>query len=383
MNGFAAASHKVREAVADGMGSAAALGVIGSAGPWSGLAVGRTSRIAERITAVGRAPLDWPGTPIDLDTHFDLASLTKPLATSTLLALAVAQGLVQLDDPLGRYLPDAAPPLADLPLRLLLGHGSGLPAWHDFFASTAALANPHLRAAAVRRQLLATPLQAPPGTQAVYSDLGFMLLGWVLEAALRAPLDQLFAERVAAPLGLSARFARPGTVWAKPVVRTEVWAPRCPQGVPLHGQVHDDNCAALEGVAGHAGLFGSLRDVALWARAWLRGSRGQSNALGLPSGLVRAWTSTAVAPNTTWRLGFDTPSKPTSTAGQRAPADTFGHLGFTGTSVWLSPSADKAIILLTNRVHPSREALTAIRTLRPAVADALWPTECEDTVKHA
>ncbi|MBI5610823.1 MAG: beta-lactamase family protein [Deltaproteobacteria bacterium] len=374
MIGFAQASRAVQSAVASGMGSAAALAAIASDGPWPSLSVGRTSSVALRPSPRGPVPLDWPGAPIDVDTPFDLASLTKPMATTTLLALAVTQGRLSLEDPLQRWLPDAqGTALADLPLRLLLGHGSGLPAWHDFFADSVAADSPTARAAQVRRAVLATPLTAPPGSAAVYSDLGFMLLGWVLEVAGGAPLELQFAEQVAGPLGIAARFVRPGHCWSAAVVRTEVWAPRCGDGRPLSGQVHDDNCAALGGVAGHAGLFGSLRDVATWARVWLRAARGLANDLGLPPALVREWLGSAAAPATTWRLGFDTPSRPTSSAGQRAPDDAFGHLGFTGTSVWMSPGADLAVVLLTNRVHPSRDAVAEIRALRPAVGDALWP----------
>lgn len=374
MIGFDQASRAVRDAVAGGMGSAAALAALGSNGPWSSLAVGRTSRSALWPTPGGPVAIEWPGTPVDPDTPFDLASLTKPMATSTLLALAVAQGRLDLEAPLRRWLADAdGTALADLPLRLLLGHASGLPAWHDFFADTADADAPDARAARVRRAVLATPLEAPPGSRAVYSDLGFLLLGWVVEAVGGAPLDQQFAEQVARPLGLAARFVRPGHRWSTPVVRTEVWPPRCGDGRPLSGEVHDDNCAALCGVAGHAGLFGSLRDVGTWARVWLRAARGLANDLDLPAELARHWVTTAAAPDTTWRLGFDTPSRPTSSAGQRAPSDAFGHLGFTGTSVWMSPQADMAIVLLTNRVHPSRDAVAAIRALRPTVGDALWP----------
>ncbi len=374
MTGFDQASRAVRDAVAAGMGSAAALAAVGSDGPWSAMAVGRTSRVATEPNARGGAAIPWPGTPVDLDTPFDLASLTKPMATSTLLALAVARGHLSLDDPLSRWLADArGTALAGLPLRQFLGHASGLPAWHDFFADTVDAATPKARGERVRRAVLATPLDAPPGSRAVYSDLGFLLLGWVLEAQAGAPLDQLFANQVARPLGLSAHFVRPGQRWSTPVVRTEVWAPRCRDGRPLAGVVHDDNCAALSGVAGHAGLFGSLRDVATWARVWLRAARGQANDLDLPPEQVREWVTTAVAPDTTWRLGFDTPSRPASSAGQCAPDDAFGHLGFTGTSVWMSAQANLAIVLLSNRVHPSRDAVAAIRALRPTVGDALWP----------
>ena len=366
--GWQRARALLSAAVADRVASAAALAVV-NLDRVEVFSVGRTSQW-RRVGAQGR----WepcPGTPVHHHSRFDLASLTKPMATSTLLALACAKGLLSLEDPLERWLPESRGlPLGAVPLRLLASHASGLPAWVDFFAATRGMQGRE-RALALRNLVIATPLVGVAGRQAVYSDLGYLLLGWTLEAAWQAPLDQLFDRHVALPLGLSAGFKPPAT---EAVVCTEIWPPRCADGLPLRAEVHDDNAAALEGVAGHAGLFASAADVGRWAQQWLRAACGQANDLQLDPQLATRWIHSAGAAETTWRCGWDTPSRPTSSAGERAPQGAFGHLGFAGTSVWLAPEQRLAVVLLTNRVHPSRDHVSGIRQLRPAVHDALWPS---------
>lgn len=350
----------LQEAVLAGVGSAAAAAVV---------SLGHGGQLRTAGGWCGHAAADG-ATAIDAATPFDLASLTKPIATTTLLAQAVAAHRLDLGDTLGHWLADAPPPQNTVTLRQLLGHASGWPAWRDFFQLTSGLDGP-ARSAKVRELVLATPLDGPPGQRAVYSDLGFMALGWAVEQACAAPLDVQFARQVAEPLGLGCRFFRAPAV-CQSAVATEVWPPRCADGLPLAGAVHDDNCAALQGVAGHAGLFGSLSDVATWAGQWLLAACGRDNALGVPPELARSWVGQNAAPATTWRLGFDTPSGTGSLAGDNAPADAFGHLGFTGTSVWLAPSLRRAVVLLTNRVHPRRENVDGIRSLRRRLHALAW-----------
>ena len=362
-------------AIADGLGSAAVC--LWQRGPdRQVVAVGRTAR----------AP--WPNAAVTGDTLFDLASLTKPIATSTLLVQTLATGRIALGDRLDAHLPDAVgTQLGAATIGQLLSHTSGAHAWQDEFAATSDVP-PAERAAAVRRRVLTAPLSRAPGQAAVYSDLGFMALGWLLEHNHALPLDTLFAQRVAQPLGVGLAFRRPPTALgdrqddgasgspAVPVAATEIWPPRCADGLPLCGVVHDDNCAALDGVAGHAGLFGSAVDVAGWAECWrdavAPGSSARDSLAFLPQGICRHLVATAGVPDTTWRHGWDTPTQPGSSAGDRAPLDAFGHLGFTGTSVWFAPSAGGFVVLLTNRVHPSRESVAPIRRLRPALHDLIW-----------
>jgi CubicO group peptidase (beta-lactamase class C family) len=333
------------------------------------------------LLALGHTALpQWPHVPVTTQTQFDLASLTKPMATLTLLVQELARGRIALADRLDAHLPLAqGTPRGAATLGQLVSHTSGAPAWLDFFAATRDTL-PNERAAAVQRAVLGTPNPYAPGTQAIYSDLGFMALGWLLEHVMERPLDVLYQERVATPLGMQAgyRRMRAGARAADDVVATEVWPPRCAENLPLQGVVHDDNCAALEGVAGHAGLFGSVADVATWADCWLTAvretSRPTASPLELPTALCRQLVAMPGVPHTSWRHGWDTPSQPGSSAGALAPPDTFGHLGFTGTSVWLAPSVRAFAILLTNRVHPTREAVGGIRSLRPHLHDVLWRT---------
>lgn len=360
--------------VADGGASAAGACVVRGDGRAFAHVVGRTRAVCADGAGGYRAD---PGRGVDLDTPFDLASLSKPLGTTNLLAACVAEGRLNLDDPVGRWLPDAPAPVAHWPLRLLLGHASGWPAWLDFAADVGDR-DDAAAAAGLRAAVLATPAEAPPGERAVYSDLGFLTLGWVLEAATGLPLDAAHRTRFA-DRGLlrGLRYGGPGTPGegaADPCVATEVWPRRSVGGRALCGVVHDDNAAVLRGIAGHAGLFGSVRAVAGAAAHWLAavGHGVDAHDGALPATLARAWVNTAAAPETTWRLGWDTPSRPTSTAGSRASGRAFGHLGFVGTSVWVDPERDAAVVLLTNRVHPTREATAAIRALRPALHDAIW-----------
>lgn len=365
--------------VRDGGASAAAIVVLRGSGAGFGHAVGSTRSL--RRDPSGALCAD-PGVPVDLQTAFDLASLTKPLATSTMLAAAVAAGDLGLDDRLDRWLPEIAPAMAERTVRMVLGHGSGWPAWRDFAAMVDDRSDADARAQ-VRAAVLATPPEAESGAAAVYSDLGFLALGWILEAASRRPLDAAFVGPDAAvvagalhfrPIEATGAAASPAV---DPVVATEVWSRRCPDGRALCGVVHDDNAAALGGVAGHAGLFGSAFAVAEAGRGWLRAvGHGRdfvaADGRVVPAAMARAWVGEAAAPATTWRLGWDTPSRPTSTAGRLASDRAFGHLGFVGTSLWIDPERDALVALLTNRVHPSRDDTAAIRALRPAVHDAVW-----------
>ncbi len=361
----AQAQHILEDAVRAGVGSGAALA-------WQ--------HAGERsLSATGRTALsNWSNQKVTTETHFDLASLTKPMVTLTLLVGELAAGRLALADRLDKHLPVARQTARGAAtIGQLLSHTSGAPAWLDFFAATRELPA-DCRAAAVQRAVLTTGNAHAPGTQAVYSDLGYMALGWLLEHLAGQPLDVLYQQRIARPLGLKASFRRISAPQAlpAPVVATEVWAPRCPDGQPLWGAVHDDNCAALDGVAGHAGLFGSIADVATWADCWLDAARGVESGLDrplcLPPELCRGLIASPGCAGTTWRHGWDTPSRPGSSAGDSAPVDAFGHLGFTGTSVWLAPAADAFAVLLTNRVHPTREAMAGIRALRPRLHDALW-----------
>ena len=331
----------------------------------------------------GRRSLEPPGGPVDAETCFDLASLTKVLATTPLVLLAIQRGRLVLDEPIHRLLDGYAGGGREaITVRMLLEHSSGLPAWRPFYEAVrladggAGLATAAGQEA-VRRMVAAEAPEAPPGSQALYSDLGFILLDWILEHVTGMPIDLLFTEWLAGPLRLEHLFfvdlkspakadhARRGRAFAA----TE----RCPwRGRTLIGEVHDDNTYAMGGVSGQAGLFGTVEDVAAVAEAWL--------ASWLDGGgffeqdLVREFWTRSVVPGSTRALGFDTPSPAASQAGHCFGPRTVGHLGFTGTSLWIDPDRALTVVLLTNRVHPTR-ANDAIKQFRPVLHDRvaeLW-----------
>jgi CubicO group peptidase (beta-lactamase class C family) len=319
------------------------------------------------------------GEPVTRETIYDLASLTKVLATTTLVAIAVGEGRLTLEDavptPWARACPGAT--LGDL-----LEHCAGLVAHREYFAEV----EPY-DAMGVLEKVCGTPRAGAPREQAVYSDLGFMILGAWLERELGAPLDQLFADRVAYPLGFDDRvlprlgFRRLLSEAMLPrdlerrIAPTEVYDPalhdvapsylRVRQSVPVaHGAVHDDNAWVMGGVAGHAGLFGDAWAVHELASAWLH-----ATLPGLTPALRdRFWQPSTVAESTR-RVGFDG----SSPDGSGAMADVasplaVGHTGFTGTSVWIDPAAKggaRVFVLLGNRVHPVRTD-DRIKALRQA-----------------
>lgn len=356
-------------------------GVAGRVFPGAALLVQARGQIVH-LSCHGRQSLDPPAGPVDRHTCFDLASLTKVLATTPLALLSVQRGRLALDQPVHSVLPGyAGPGWSEITVRMLLDHTSGLPAWRAYYQEAASADVPLPSAAGrdfVRRRIAAEAPVAPPGQATVYSDLNFILLDEILEAVNGRATDALFSDWLAEPLGLADLFfvdlkapmhaerARRGRAFAA----TE----RCPwRGRTLLGEVHDENAYAMGGVSGHAGLFGTVEDVGRMANAW-QASYFQSDAL-LDRDLTREFWRRTDAPSATRALGFDTPSPEGSQAGRHFGPRTVGHLGFTGTSLWIDPDRALIVVLLTNRVHPTREN-EAIRQFRPALHDCvgeLWP----------
>jgi CubicO group peptidase (beta-lactamase class C family) len=318
-----------------------------------------------------------PGTAVTAETWFDLASLSKPMATGAIALALAASGRLDLDAPVARYRPAfAAGPAGQgarsgsdarraVRVRDLLTHASGLPAWAPLHEQLRDAAAP--REAAVRL-VDATPLDTPPGARALYSDLGFLTLGAVVESAGGAPLETLFERHVRELLGLDeVGFAPLGgpAPWAAgaSVAATEDSPWR--SGV-LQGQVHDDTAWAMGGVAGHAGLFGTARGVHRFCARWLALREGSAGPV--PRALVEETFRRQGAPGTTRTLGWDTPSPDASSAGTRLSRDSIGHLGYSGTSMWIDPGRRLIAVLLTNRVHPTREN-KRIQAFRPRFHD--------------
>jgi CubicO group peptidase (beta-lactamase class C family) len=315
--------------------------------------------------------------PTSPDTLYDVASLTKAVVTSVLAMQEVATGRWRLEAPLVELLPEFGvahdPGRETVTVRDLLCHASGLPAHRPFWRQVEA-APSERRAVA----LLAArePLEYAPRTRSVYSDLGFILLGWLLERTTGTRLDALAAGRITGPLGLGATtflslsdpVARAEVIGGRAIAATQLCAER--QRV-LIGEVDDLNAAAMGGVAGHAGLFSTAADLSAIAGALCRAWRGDGAGTLVDTDVVRRFWSPAGVPASTWRLGWDGPSAAGSQSGSRLSRAAVGHLAFTGCSLWIDPARETWIVLLSNRVHPSVPADDRFRRFRPAVHDAL------------
>ena len=292
-------------------------------------------------------------------TIYDLASLTKIVATTSLMLQLVDQGRVALDTPVVRYLPDwHGPGAAEITLRQLLTHSSGLAAWRAFYKEATDKAD-------ARAQLMLVGPDAPPGTRYLYSDMNFMLLGMVAERLTGMSLDSAFTAMVARPLQLSDTRFLPDSMQRSRIAPTEYdpWRQR-----QLRGEVHDENAWRFGGVSGHAGLFSTGEDLSRVARLWLNG--GTLDGARLASAqTVAAFTRAQDTLISKRALGWETPTG-TNSAGHRLSPRAFGHTGFTGTSMWIDPSHDLFVILLTNRVNPTREN-KKIGAVRTALADAI------------
>lgn len=342
--------------------------------------------------------------PLREDDLFDVASLTKVMATATIAAGLVEEGALTLDAPVAARLPGFGQAGKEaVTARHLLAHSSGLPAWRPYFEAAradpeaavallpaarrppgAALRDSVLRGRGVIRDaVLREPLEAAPGRRTLYCDPGFMALGFLLEAISGEPLATLAERRVFTPLGLGSTFfldgADPAGATARAAGRTFVptGASAARGGEVSRGAVHDDNAWALGGVGGHAGVFSTAREVATLGQAWLDALDGRASTI--PAAAARTFARKDGTPGSERALGWDTPSRGASSIGSRlgrGPRGALGHLGYTGTSVWIDLDAGLVCALLTNHVHPGgvsdRPRIRAFRQrFHDAVAESL------------
>lgn len=322
--------------------------------PGGALAVGRGSRLV-LLQGVGKQ--SWRGEPVDAGaTIYDLASLTKVVATTTAVMLLVEDGRMELDAPVQRYLPEfSGGAKAAVTVRHLLTHTSGLAAWVSVDGLTRERA---------LETIVGAPLTTRPGEKVEYSDLGFVVL---FEAAARAagePVPSLLERRVFAPLGMHDTSFAPGdgcTACAPTLLKRD--------GTAYQGSVHDPIARALGGVAGNAGLFSTAADLSRFA-AMLAGGGELDGVRVLTEETVRMFTARQTGARTR-ALGWDTPERDgTGAAGRRLSPASFGHTGFTGTSLWVDPERGTWTVLLTNRTYEPR-ASNRIMALRRAVHDGV------------
>jgi len=311
---------------------------------------------------------------------FDVASLTKPL-TAALFFVLSQEGHLSPDGAAAEVLPFTSPDPRTREIRFahLLSHTSGLPAWLPLYEKSAAAEKAEGRPLSgtaeghdrILAEVLSLPLAYDPGAAWEYSDLGFMLLGRAVEVAGFRSLDRLLAEKITGPLGMRdtrylplAAISECETGQVIPTGWSEV------RQREKAGEADDENAAAMGGVAGHAGVFSIARDLFLFAREVVRARKGEGRVLSRSSaeGMTTRVSRPPGCPRT---LGFDTPTPPHSQAGDMAPADAVGHLGFTGCSIWIDPARETSVILLTNRVvfGSGNRKLSA---LRPRIHDAVW-----------
>jgi len=324
--------------------------------PGAALAVGRYGRV---VHIKGYGTLDTAKASAAIDEHsvYDMASLTKVIATTTLAMLLEEQEVLDLDRTVASYLPEFnAPDKAAITVRMLVLHRGGLeafaPLYREFKGRDQYLQQINIR-----------PLKSVPGTETVYSDWDMILLQLVLERVSGQSLDILAAERIFRPLGMTSTTFNPDTVMRLRIAPTEIDSAR---GGLVRGAVHDENAHAMGGVSGHAGLFSSIRDLTVFAQMLLNGGEYGGVRIVKPATLAR-WTAPQ-GRGSSRALGWDTPSK-NSSAGKHFSPRSFGHTGFTGTSMWIDPERGLFVILLTNRVNPNRDNNRHI-PLRRAVADA-------------
>ncbi len=344
------------------------------AGVAPGAVVGVSVGGRRMIYGTGRLGLDLPDRP-DSMTLYDLASLTKVIGLTTAVMVAVDRGLLELDAPVRRYVPAfGGGSKEQVTIRHLLTHSTGLPAWRPLF-----------REAESRDAALAladsTPLDTVPGSVTVYSDLGAIVLTQAVETVWGSRIDTILAQDIFPALGMRHTRYRPPAALRAHIAPTE----RDPwRGRMLWGEVHDENAARLDGVSGHAGLFGTVTDLMAFGEWYLARlaeadieddprCKGDSAPrrlpiLGCAGPMVREFTRRQeVVPGSSRALGWDTPTG-TNSAGTLLSSSSFGHTGFTGTSLWIDPGRKLVLVLLTNRVHPTREN-NRTGPLRRAVAD--------------
>jgi CubicO group peptidase (beta-lactamase class C family) len=333
--------------------------------------------------------------PMKKDTVFDLASLTKPLATTLAMMKLMEGGVIDLDQPLSELIPSGLlSDKAELTPRLVLCHCAGLVDWRPYYLKL--VEHPLEQRKSILREWVAQePFAYRPGEGSLYSDLGFMILEWVIEEMAGMSLPQFLDRNFFSPLVLKQTFfrgtseegnppwspfakggregapRREGRFTAGPAKKEFAATEQCPwRKRIIQGEVHDENAWALGGYSGHAGLFGAAEEVYNIVNLLREHYLGLRGDYLKPETVVTFFAPQKIVKHGTWTLGWDTPSPENSSSGKYFSRNSVGHLGFTGTSIWMDLEKDVVVILLTNRVHPTRNN-DKIKAFRPKIHDAM------------
>jgi len=331
--------------------------------PGAVVEIGHGGRVVFR-KAYGHRSLEPVREAMTLDTVFDMASLTKPMMTATAVMQLAEQGKLSFNDPVAKYLPDfAVNGKQDITIRQLLTHYSGLP-------PDLSLEQPWEGKAEAFRQAFAIQPATPAGVRFVYSDINYIVLGALVEKISGMPEDEYVRQNVIAPLGLRHMGYLPPVEWRDRIAPTQY-----ENGVMLRGVVHDPTARRMGGVAGHAGLFSTADDVAVYAQSLLDRLAGRTSRFPVTRAILQKMvTPEQPATGTALRgFGWDIESPYSSNRGEIFPVGSFGHTGFTGTSLWIDPVSDSYLIVLTNAVHPNggKSTVALRREIANAAASAL------------
>jgi len=345
-------------------------GVHGGVYPGAVLLVAQKGEIAF-LEAIGCLSLRPKAAAMRKETIFDLASLTKPLATTLAVMKLVDDEIIKLDQALDTVLSGRVPQeKSPISIRMLLSHSAGFPDWKPFYNELVGFPLKE-RKEQLRRQLLWVPLISGPGQESLYSDLGFMVLEWVIEETAGVPMNIFLDRHFYNPLSLERTFicdtTHPSTFKADQFAATE----ECPwREEVVQGAVHDENAHALGGHSGHAGLFGTCEEVYVLVSLLMNHYCGRQDNYLRPETVQTFFTRQSLVKDGTWALGWDTPSPENSSSGRYFSENSVGHLGFTGTSIWLDLDRDVTVIFFTNRVHPKRNN-EKIRAFRPILHNTI------------
>lgn len=328
--------------------------------PGATIAAGRKDGLF-LIKEFGKLSYKENSSPVAIDTIYDLASLTKVIVTTTACMKLWEEGKLKLDFKVSSFIPEFGVKGKErITVWHLLTHSSGLPAYKRYFLEAKGKED-------IIKKICEEELEYEPGTKSVYSDLGFILLGVIVEKLTGERLENYIKRILFDPLGMKDTMFNPPKILLPRIAPTEddPWRKRI-----VHGEVHDENAYAMGGVSGHAGLFSTVQDLAKFCQFLLNGGIYDGKRI-LKRSTIEFFTKKVDIPESTRALGWDTPSKEGSSAGKFVSSNAFGHTGFTGTSIWIDPEKDVFVVFLTNRVHPTREN-QKIREVRPKVHDAIF-----------